>query len=854
MRHPAGVDRPRVRALVRWLAAALLAVLVVVVLPGDGQQPAGTSATRLALRPGSVTGGASEGGPVVPVVPVLPTATAPGRVFDGVGAVSGGGNTSRLLADYPPAQREQVLDQLFRPRYGASLQLLKVEIGADTDSTEGAQPSVEREPGRVECSRDAGNWAIMHAARARNPAITLVALEWGAPGWLRGGFWSQDNIDYLLSWLGCARSQGLTVDYLGGWNERGYRASWYTALAAALARSAPHTRLIAADSFGWSVADQARADPGFGRAAAVIGVHHPCQPQWRIATCPSTPVAQSLGTPLWASEVSAQDLDGGAQPLARELNLDYVDGRMTAAIVWSAASAFYDELPLSGRALLLAEQPWSGAYTVGLDSWVVAHTTQFAAPGWRYVDPASGRLPEGGSYVTLRAPSPGRGGADWSAVVETTQATGTQQLHLRPGRGLHRGPLHVWCSDLDSDDPGRWFVRQPDLAVSPDGARLALRSGLLCSVTTTTGQSRGAATGPPPGPLPLPFTASTTAPPGGSPPLFFDIDGAFGAEPCQGGHPGSCLAQQVTRAPLAWTPGPASPTTLVGDPTWWGDYTASVSMLPEQAPWVELLARVDSARGGAIGGYALRLSPDGRWQLTDETALRAPAQHDSGRGIPVDRALVSGRVAPSTGWRELALRMTGSRLAVVIDGSVRATLTDRSHTDGQVGLRVGGWAHAQFADLTVAPTAAPPAFLPATGLTATASSQLHDPAFNLDGRASRVLDGRPATLWTATAPATAARPQELTVALPRARRIAGVAVEPRRDGTSTGMVTAWRLQVSLDGTTFTTAASGTWPVSTATELVRLPGDPAVRAVRLVVTAAVGPGVTVAELRLVDPTG
>src|SRR5207245_1129440 len=161
---------------------------------------------------------------------------------------------------------------------------------------------------------------------------------------------------------------------------------------------------------------------------------------------------------------------------------------------------------------------------------------------WHYVDPASGRLPEGGSYVTLRAPSSGRGGADWSTVVETTQATGTQQLHLRPGRGLRPGPLHVWCSDLDSDDPRRWFARQP---------------------------------------------------------------------------------------------GPAAPTTLVGDPTWWGDYTASVSALPVQAPWVELLARVDSARGGAIGGYALRLSPDGRWQLTDETALRAPAPHDSGRGIPV---------------------------------------------------------------------------------------------------------------------------------------------------------------------------------------------------------------------------
>ena len=65
-----------------------------------------------------------------------------GRIFDGVGALSGGGGTSRLLIDYPPKQRKQILDYLFKPNYGASLQILKVEIGSDVDTTEGAEASV----------------------------------------------------------------------------------------------------------------------------------------------------------------------------------------------------------------------------------------------------------------------------------------------------------------------------------------------------------------------------------------------------------------------------------------------------------------------------------------------------------------------------------------------------------------------------------------------------------------------------------------------------------------------------------------------------------------------------------------
>ncbi|MBP2055166.1 hypothetical protein J2Z21_008179 [Streptomyces griseochromogenes] len=150
---------------------------------------------------------------------------SPGRTFDGVGAISGGGSNSRLLIDYPEPQRSQILDYLFKPGHGASLQILKVEIGGDTNSTDGAESSIEHSPGKINCSADNGyEWWLMRQAKLRTPNIRLYALAWGAPGFLGGhNFWSTSSpstVDYLMSWLGCAKQNNFTVDYLGGWNER----------------------------------------------------------------------------------------------------------------------------------------------------------------------------------------------------------------------------------------------------------------------------------------------------------------------------------------------------------------------------------------------------------------------------------------------------------------------------------------------------------------------------------------------------------------------------------------------------------------------------------------------------------
>ena len=100
---------PIVAATARLLAAALLFAL-----------QAGGAELQLALNPASA-----------------------GREFEGIGALSAGAS-SRLLMEYPEPQRSQVLDFLFKPKFGAGFHHLKVEIGGDVNSTDGTEPSHAR--------------------------------------------------------------------------------------------------------------------------------------------------------------------------------------------------------------------------------------------------------------------------------------------------------------------------------------------------------------------------------------------------------------------------------------------------------------------------------------------------------------------------------------------------------------------------------------------------------------------------------------------------------------------------------------------------------------------------------------
>ena len=68
-----------------------------------------------------------------------------GRTFDGIGGLSAGAS-SKFLISYPEPQRSEILDYLFKPNFGASQQILKVEIGGDAQSTDGIEVSHMHSP------------------------------------------------------------------------------------------------------------------------------------------------------------------------------------------------------------------------------------------------------------------------------------------------------------------------------------------------------------------------------------------------------------------------------------------------------------------------------------------------------------------------------------------------------------------------------------------------------------------------------------------------------------------------------------------------------------------------------------
>ncbi|QMU76018.1 galactosylceramidase [Streptacidiphilus sp. PB12-B1b] len=626
---------------------------------------------------------------------------SPGRTFDGIGAISGGGGNSRLLADYPAAQRAQIMDYLFKPGYGAALQILKVEIGGDTNSTDGAEPSIEHTRGTVDC--DAGyEWPLMEQAKALNPAVKLYGLAWGAPGWIgHGSFWSTDTVDYLVTWLGCARQHGLTIDYLGGWNERGYNAAWYEQLhAALLAHGYGSTQIVGADST-WQVAGALRGDPAFAAAVGVIGVHYPCTYLSAMTRCTGNADADATGKQLWASENGSEDFQAGAAPIARAINRGYLDARLSAFVNWPLVASLYQNLPYRTDGLLTADQPWSGAYTVGASTWAIAQTTQFTQPGWRYVDSGSGYLGgdrDNGSYVSYRAP----GKAAWSTVLETLDAKAAQTLELSVSGGLPGGALHVWSTDLTGTRAARaghgaHLVRQADLKPTGGRYRLTLLPGRVYTVTTTTGQGAGTAAGPAPAPLALPYADSFGGVPvGGEARYLADMNGAFEGAPCAGGRPGTCVRQMDTDPPITWDR-PSTPYALLGGLDW-SDYTVSAETLLQQPGSVQLLGRVGQQKRfdpAQIDGYRLELTDRGAWTLVRTSSTGAPVTLDQGT---LDSAAGTGS------WHRLALSFSGDRITASIDGEQVGAVTDADgYRTGQVGLGTGSYLPAEFADLSVTP-------------------------------------------------------------------------------------------------------------------------------------------------------
>jgi O-glycosyl hydrolase len=628
--------------------------------------------------------------------------TDTGRIFDGLGAASAGAS-SRLLCDYPEPQRSQILDYLFKPGYGASLQHLKVEIGADVNSTDGSEPSHMRTPEDHDSARGY-EWWLMAEAHKRNPNIVLEILPWGAPAWTgatvdgRRTLYTPKMAAYVIDFIRAAkRDYGLDITYAGVWNERVYDTAYVKELDRQLQAAHLATKIVCCDEYPgegkgqWSIADEMLKDPALGQAISVIGVHYPLV-NGRLRT---TDAARRTGKPLWSSEDQpnggsgpfvSRDWAEGGRILAHLYNQNYLEGSMTSTEIWSPITSYYDNLAAPNSGLMYANTPWSGHYEVQGAIWATAHTTQFAQPGWQYLDAASGYLPGSGSYVALRSTDE----KDWSVILETIGAKQPQPVSFRLAGGLAATRVHIWETNSTHT-----FEHVGDLTPAGGVFTYTFDPDSLYSLTTTAGQGKGTAVPPPAAPFPLPYADDFGQTPIGRAPKYLaDQDGAFEVHPCSG-RTGLCLQQVITEIPVPWSPLP-DPFTLAGDATW-SDYSVSADAhFVSDAP-AAVMGRIDSSdvfRDGSAhwpGGYILRVKPDGAWELLSAQYKQPTATLASGTA-KIDRAQ----------WHRLEVRFRGDEIEARLDGAILATVHDSTHTHGMFALGTE-WNRMEFDNLRVTP-------------------------------------------------------------------------------------------------------------------------------------------------------
>jgi hypothetical protein len=396
-----------------------------------------------------------------------------------------------------------------------------------------------------------------------------------------------------------------------------------------------------------------------------------------------------MDKPLWESELGAIPATGtnaalpGPGSLARALNDAYQQAGITGILVWPLIDSLPPDLPDENRGLVWADRPWDGNYYVTPLTWVIAQTTQFTAPGWRYATGANGVLPAGGSYDTYLAP----GRSAWSMVAQTSVATAAQQVTIHITGGLPARVVHVWSTSLRGSGQ---FVYRGDITPRQDSFTALLQPGYIYTFTTTTGQSRAdghAPVVPEAGSMPDQYTA--TPDDAGMANMLAPIEGSFA-------YVDGVLTQTTAGEPVEWQyPGRSPvPYAIIGQNSW-RNYTVSARVvLPATGTasppaGASLIARFEGFRGSSTShfrGYEFQIRINGAWQLV--ASGRAPV------------ALASGGVAAARAYT-LSLTTSGSIISARINGVLVATVINDRYRYGPAGVGSLGYYPVRYPSFTI---------------------------------------------------------------------------------------------------------------------------------------------------------
>ncbi len=616
-----------------------------------------------------------------------------GRAFEGFGSLSAGAS-SRLLYDYPEPYRSDILDYLFKPGFGANIHHLKVEIGGDINSTDGSEPSIaatreEFEHAQPGYFRRGYEFWLMAEAKKRNPAVILEGLQWGAPGWIgNGSIYSQDNADFVCAWIkGAATYWGLTIQYLGGWNERNYDIPYFKLLRQTLDRHGlQHVRIDAGDLWRfhekWMIADDLLRDSALMQAVGVINSHTTEEMNYYV-----TEQVKQTGKPVWAGESHFYGGDWYAAASWARAYRSYITGGITKVINWSLVNAYHDWMVVPRSGLMKANTPWSGHYEVQPSIWALAHINQFAAPGWKYLNTgckwwaSEGSLQEGLSMITLKSPDTD----DYSIIIETMDAREPQVLQVKLSTDLSSKDLILFRSQFNKEE----FIRDTNIRVQDRQFTITVFPNAIYSLTTSGTPSKGKAAHPIPAPSPVPadyendFEEQELHTPAR---YFSDQHGSFEVVQRPDGK-GKCLQQIALTSGICWRCDWKHPQTVAPmiDAS---NYRFSASLLLPDTGTVVLWGRTNryaSYSKTPFTGYGLRFHANGNWELILESG----------------KELASGPIKKFAGkWHQAELLFRDDMIGISIDGKKVSTIKDATYTKGAPALGTG-WNKAFFDDIRI---------------------------------------------------------------------------------------------------------------------------------------------------------
>ena len=594
--------------------------------------------------------------------------TLPNMLYRGVGMVSGN-NSSRLLLDYKaenPDAYWEIMNYIFG-KQGLEVAHLKLEMGADINSSSGTEPSVMRSADEAaDVTRGAG-YQLAADAKTINPDLTLDMLWWGEPRWVSDAEdvyaarykWYKNTLD--AAW----DTYGIKFDYVSATqNERGRDNDWVVYLSQHL-KSETDSRydysaikIVAGEEVcTWQAAAEVLkglrdGDTTLSDNIDVLGSHY---------TSSSTDHAQELargyGKELWFSEGSSpmaysegawrfdegnSGLTGinGALDIANRFISMYPQGGMTLCQFQPVIAAYYDGVCYCQKQFINACDPWSGYYTLDNGFFTMLQFTQFMDKGWSFVDGAcyADGVPGGDghaivdavySYMTTCSPDK----SDYSTVITNTTdepltyefevsdlANAGSEVHLWETRGPDGGAYNEnYFRNIGSVSPeengGKYTY---SITVKPYSI-LTVSTIDLPETEYKNADSSGRTI------LELPYSDDFSyadysgdflSSRGNAPRYTTDEGGAFEVS-------GGRLVQQITAAEKAnewgWTP---DPTTNFGDDRWYNySVSANVEFADSDNPggcYAGVGLRYIQGHAGA-SGYWLKLTKSGEWSLWENS-------------------------------------------------------------------------------------------------------------------------------------------------------------------------------------------------------------------------------------------